>query len=130
MHTNVSRYLWRPLVSTTIAAALLGYPQVAGAADVLCDTSFQDCRKPLLDLIAAPNPAEARGDVRLLARSLGMPLVEDAATGTWCLGRESGGRALASASAPPLVLPDQRGDQFELASLLGQKVLLIAWASW
>lgn len=52
MHTNVSRYLWRPLVSTTIAAALLGYPQVAGAADVLCDTSFQDCRKPLLDLIA------------------------------------------------------------------------------
>ena len=77
-----------------------------------------------------PVPAEARGDVRLLARSLGMPLVEDAATGTWCLGPESGGRALASASAPPLVLPDQRGDRFELASLLGQKVLLIAWASW
>lgn len=77
-----------------------------------------------------PVPAEARGDVRRLAKSLGMPLVEDAATGTWCLGPESGGRALATASAPPLVLPDQRGDRFELSSLLGQKVLLIAWASW
>ena len=77
-----------------------------------------------------PVPPEARGDVRQLAESLGMPLVQDAATGTWCLGPESGGRALVTASAPELVLPDHRGDPFALSSLLGRKVLLVAWASW
>ncbi len=52
MHANRSRYIWRPLLSTTIAVALVGSPQLAPAADQLCDTSFQDCRAPLLTLIA------------------------------------------------------------------------------
>lgn len=77
-----------------------------------------------------PLPPDARGDVRQVAESLGMPLVQDAATGTWCLGPESGGRALATASAPDLVLPDHRGRPFALSALRGQKVLLLAWASW
>ena len=77
-----------------------------------------------------PLPPDLRGDVRRVAESLGMPLIQDAVTGTWCLGPESGGRALATASAPDLVLPDHRGHPFALSSLLGQKVLLVAWASW
>ena len=77
-----------------------------------------------------PLPAGARGDTLRLADALGMPLIHDATTRTWCLGPESGGQALTSAVAPEVVLPDHRGDPFALSSLHGQKVLLVAWASW
>lgn len=81
-----------------------------------------------------PLPATARVgeqlDVRALAARLGMPLVADEANGLWALGPEAGGRALTSAVAPDLTLPDWRGEPFHLASLRGRKVLLVAWASW
>lgn len=69
-------------------------------------------------------------DVRMLAERLGMPLVQDQGSGLWALGPESGGTALTTAEAPDLVLPDLEGREFRLRSLRGQKVLLIAWASW
>jgi hypothetical protein len=69
-------------------------------------------------------------DVRVLAARLGMPLVEDGAHGLWCLGPEAGGRALSSAVAPELTLPDIHDTEFRLSSLRGRKVLLVAWASW
>jgi len=61
-----------------------------------------------------------------------MPLVADEASGLWALGPESGltGRALTTAIAPELVLPDVDGKEFRLSSLRGQKVLLTTWASW
>ena len=81
-----------------------------------------------------PLPADDRPgdgiDVRVLADRLGMPLVHDEATTLWCLGPEAGGRALTSAQAPELTLPDLGGTPFSLASLRGTKVLLVAWASW
>jgi len=64
------------------------------------------------------------------AEALAMPLVHDAAHGLWALGAEGGGRALHSAVAPGLELPDFRGGSFRLSSLRGTKVLLVAWASW
>lgn len=69
-------------------------------------------------------------DARLLAERLRMPLIQDEKHGLWCLGPESGGRALASAVAPDLALPDWQGEQVELRSLRGSKVFLLAWASW
>jgi hypothetical protein len=69
-------------------------------------------------------------DVHALAQRLGMPLVRDDANDLWCLGPESIGRALQSAEAPDLALPDRNGDEFRLSSLRGQKVFLLAWASW
>jgi hypothetical protein len=72
-----------------------------------------------------------RIDARVLSERLGMPLVEDAKHGLWALGPETvGGRALASAEAPELILPDRHGNEFRLSSLRGLKVLLLAWASW
>jgi hypothetical protein len=68
-----------------------------------------------------------------LAERLGMPLVEDQAHGVWALGPESGvtGRVLTTAVVPEITLPDVRtGEPFHLSSLKGQKVLLVAWASW
>lgn len=79
-----------------------------------------------------PLPESARDpfDVTVLAERLNMPLVHDEVEGIWALGPEAGGRALTSATAPELELPQDDGSVFRLASLRGQKVLLIAWASW
>jgi len=60
-----------------------------------------------------------------------MALVHDEAAGLWALGPASiGGRALASAEAPEVELPDFDGRPFRLSSLRGQKVVLVAWAPY
>jgi hypothetical protein len=72
-------------------------------------------------------------DIQKIADRAGMPLVHDEAHGLWALGPAAGpGRhALTTAQAPELELPDIRtGERFRLSSLRGQKVLLLAWASW
>ncbi len=70
-------------------------------------------------------------DVRALAESMGLPLVAAAEYGLWAVGPEAiGGRALLSAEAPDLRLPDLDGNEFALSSLRGKKVLLYAWAPY
>ncbi len=80
--------------------------------------------------VPLPASVHAQVDVRALAERLHMPLIQDAASGLWCLGPEAGGRALQSVQAPELILPDVDGQEFNLSSLRGRKVLLVAWASW
>lgn len=80
--------------------------------------------------VSLPEGARDPFDVRVLAERLNMPLVHDEVEGVWALGPEAGGNALTSATAPELELPQADGSVFRLASLRGQKVLLIAWASW
>ena len=65
-----------------------------------------------------------------VALALGTPLVHDERHSLWALGAESGGHVLTTATAPDLELPDVDGRPFRLSSLRGQKVLLVAWASW
>lgn len=70
-------------------------------------------------------------DLEVAAQQLGMALVHDPDVGLWALGPESlGGRALASAQAPELALPDLDGNELHLSSLRGQKVVLVAWAPY
>ena len=70
-------------------------------------------------------------DVARVAGDLGMPLVAAPEFGLWALGPASiGSRALATAQAPDLRLPDLDGQEFRLSSLRGQKVLLYAWAPY
>ena len=65
------------------------------------------------------------------AERLGMALVRDDEMTAWALGPEAiGGRALATADAPELVLPDVDGTEFSLSSLRGQKVVLVSWAPY
>jgi hypothetical protein len=82
-------------------------------------------------------PAAARTDaghvdVTVVADRLGMPLIADRDRGIWALGPETAltGRALTTARAPELELPDADGNAFRLSSLRGQKVILLAWSSW
>ena len=76
--------------------------------------------------VASPDAIEL-SDV---SRALGMPLVAEPRAGLWALGPEAGGKALATATLPEIELPDVDGRMFWLSSLRGQKVLLVAWASW
>jgi hypothetical protein len=87
--------------------------------------------------VCVPLPDTARTDggrldVAVLAERLGMPLVRHADTDLWALGPETAvnGRALTTAVAPDLVLPDASGAEFSLSSLRGRKVVMVAWASW
>jgi len=86
--------------------------------------------------VPAPGAMHADGslDITSVSERLGMALVHDTdpATGrdVWALGPESGGRALTTAVAPELELPDLDGNPFKLSAMHGRKVLLVAWASW
>jgi len=81
--------------------------------------------------IPLSQPAGDPVDVARVAKDIGMPLVAAPEYGLWALGPASiGSRALASAQAPDLRLPDLSGKEFQLSSLRGQKVLLYAWAPY
>jgi hypothetical protein len=81
--------------------------------------------------IPLSRPAGETLDLEQVARDMGMPLVAAPEHGLWALGPAAiGSRALASAEAPDLRLPDLEGQSFHLSSLRGQKVLLYAWAPY
>lgn len=84
--------------------------------------------------VCVPLPPEAISGGRIsaptLSEHLGMALVGAPEHNLWALGPESGGRALTTAHAPELELPDLDGNLFRLSSLLGRKVVVAAWASW
>lgn len=80
--------------------------------------------------VPLPSPRTDVAELPVIADRLNMALIHEEAAGLWCLGPEAGGQALTSAQAPALELPDWRGETFRLDSLRGQKVLLVAWASW
>ena len=81
--------------------------------------------------IPLSRPAGDSIDVTSVAKDIGMPLVAAPDHGLWALGPASiGSRALTSAKAPELRLPDLDGQEFRLSSLRGKKVLLYAWAPY
>lgn len=87
------------------------------------------CRGEVCVPLSAGSAGDAV-DIEALAERLGMPLVrhsdELAALGPATLG----GRVLTSAEAPELMLPDLDGKLFDLASLRGQKIVLVAWSPY
>ncbi len=81
--------------------------------------------------ICIPLPDEARDslDAVAIAEAMGLPVVED--QGLISIGPESiGARALSTATAPELELPDLDGNPFKLSSLKGQKIVVFAWAPY
>jgi hypothetical protein len=88
------------------------------------------CKAEMCVPLAGIDSGAPTFDLRELAPRLGMPLIEEPAHNLWGVGPESIGRAIQTAEAPELILPDRNGNDFTLSSLRGQKVLLLAWASW
>ena len=84
---------------------------------------------PLSDKAHAPESDQL--DVTELSNAMNLPLAAEPGENLWALGPDSiGGRALSSASAPELSLPDLDGNTFKLSSLKGKKVLVYAWAPY
>ena len=78
----------------------------------------------------AKNPGEQL-DLVETATAMGLPVVADDNHGLIVVGPEStGNRALTTADAPELDLPDLEGNTFKLSSLRGQKVVVYAWAPY
>ena len=88
------------------------------------------CKGEVCVPLPAGTASGAKLHAQMLSERLGMPLIHDADAKVWCLGPEAMGRALTTARAPELVLPDYQGTQFHLSSLRGQKVLIVTWSSW
>ena len=87
------------------------------------------CQGPVC--IPLSRPAGDTIDVAHVAHDMGMSLVAAEEHSLWALGPATvGSRALASAEAPDLRLPDLDGNMFSLSSLRGQKVMLYAWAPY
>jgi hypothetical protein len=84
------------------------------------------------DVCVPLDRASGTFDLSATAATLGMALVHDDAEGLWALGPETlGGRSLATAEAPELMLPDvMTGEQFRLSSLRGRKVVIASWAPY
>ena len=85
--------------------------------------------------VCVPLPSVRQGTSALtaevLSQRLGMPLVGDEQRNVWVLGPStSTGRALQTAQAPDIELPDVDGNPFKLSSLHGRKAIVVAWASW
>lgn len=65
------------------------------------------------------------------ADHLGMAVVRNQSAGLLAFGPESlNGRALVTAQAPDVVLPDLEGNEFRLSSLRGKKVVVVSWAPY
>jgi hypothetical protein len=57
---------------------------------------------------------------------MGMPIAHDEKHGVWALGPRATGRVLVSERVPEIVLEDFDGNAFDVATLRGRKVLLVA----
>ena len=89
------------------------------------------CKGPMCVPLPSAGAAADVLDLAVVAERLGMPVVHDETHGLHALGPATiGGRALESAEAPDLTLPDLDGNPFSLSSLRGNKVVAFAWASW
>jgi hypothetical protein len=73
---------------------------------------------------------EGRIDMSDFARRMGMPIAYDETHELWALGPASGGHVLEIARFPHVELTDFENNPFDLSTLLGRKVLLVAWASY
>jgi hypothetical protein len=67
-----------------------------------------------------------------LADLIGKPWAADSTHRLWYFGSEAAerGNALKSLQAPDFELPDLDGKMHRLSDYRGQKVFLLAWASW
>lgn len=83
--------------------------------------------------VPAPGAQRADGtlDLDVVSDRLGMPVVHDEAHHVYAVGPATAtGRALSTAVAADPELITRDGQPFRISSLLGRKVVLVAWASY
>lgn len=90
------------------------------------------CKGPLCVPLPPGAADGATLDLAVVAQRLGMPVLTDDEHGVTALGPATvGGKALDTAEAPDLQLPDLDGNLVDLKTYKGKKkVVAFAWASW
>ena len=88
------------------------------------------CRGDVCVTLGQAAAADDAVDVELIAERLGMPIVRHSGSLAALGPATFGGTALTTAEAPELVLSDLEGNPFDLASLRGKKVVLVAWSPY
>ena len=89
------------------------------------------CRGDVCVPLSKTTSINGKLDLVALAEQLAMPIVANDAKTLFAIGPASlSGRALVTAAAPELVLPDLAGKPFALSSLRGRKVALVAWSPY
>ena len=95
-----------------------------------------EARGACQDDVCVPLPpldvdGNGRFDAAMVAEHLGMPIAHDDTHNLWAIGPRSGDRrVLDRARLPDLSLSDFDGNPFDMMSLRGRKVVLVAWSSW
>ena len=119
--------LWLPLDELARASGWELRPEGACLGEVCVPIP-----PPQRDRFVRGAGGEMRFNLAALAGHLGMPIVRDAGTATWCFGESAGARAaqLDSLIAPEFSLPDLSGRMHTLSQYRGKKLFLVAWASW
>jgi hypothetical protein len=82
--------------------------------------------------VRGEDTVEPRFNLAELTRLLDMPSLHDERTETWCFVDNAGTRSqrMASLAAPNFTLPDLDGKMHSLTEYRGQKIFMVAWASW
>lgn len=82
--------------------------------------------------VRGEDTVEPRFNLAELTRLLDMPSLHDERTETWCFVDNAGTRArrMASLDAPDFMLPDLSDKMRSLTEYRGQKIFMVAWASW
>jgi hypothetical protein len=125
---SVGDDLWLTFDDLERAAGWRLKPEGACLGDV-CVALPEARRERFLRDEGAP---DARFNFAELARLLDMRLLHDAPTDTWCFVESPAARAMSMASlqAPDFTLPDLAGRPHSLTDYRGQKIFMVAWASW
>ena len=120
--------LWLRLDDLTRASGWQLKPEGACLGDVC--VPIPDARRERF--VREESGADARFNLAELARLREMPVLYDEQTQTWCFGDGAKTRAhqMASLQAPDFTLPDLTGEMHSLTDYRGQKIFMIAWASW
>jgi hypothetical protein len=86
---------------------------------------------PLPESLAKAAAAGGDIDAAELAGAMNLPVAKAPEHGLMAIGPETiGARALTTATAQDIVLPDLDGNPFALSSLRGQKIVVYAWAPY
>jgi hypothetical protein len=120
--------LWLRLGDLERAAGWLLKPEGACLGDVCVPLPTERRRR----FLRGEGTSDERFNLAELARLLDMPALHDAPTGTWCFveGPAARAQSMASLEAPDFTLPDLAGQPHSLNDYRGQKIFMVAWASW
>jgi hypothetical protein len=119
--------LWLSLVELTRITGWELKPEGACRGDV-CVPIPADAR----EMFVRGEASDGQFNFAAFGRLLGAPVLHHDAPDVWCIGEDAGTRGdrMMSLEAPDFELPDIEGTRHRLSDYRGNRVLLLAWASW